>query len=584
MTIPGDRDVRGGLRFGESRSSEGVGPSSGISRSLAAATFLLPVFVFFVELGTPALWDPDEGRNAEIARELLVDGQWRRLQLGFEPYRERLPAYYWLVAASLRFLPGDREFAARFPSAAFGVAGVWSAILWARRRFHPRVGLLSGWVLATSAGAVGAQRLVLPDGVASVLLAAALFQMGNALLEGGRFPIGFWLALAAAVAVRGPGALVLAALVAVAFASGVRDPRRLLRLRPVLGAFVLGIVLAPYALAVHSGDPAVLGAVLWRHGVLAYLDHSSGPEPSPLLLLWLAPLLLLPWGLFLPLALPRALRAEAPAEREALRYLFAWAGGVVAFGTVSAARVGGDVLPALFPLGILVARFLDEELKRPASRVLRDPILGTATLFFVALLLTPIAAYQVVATLFPAYSEPTVGLLLLAPLAVPGLAATALRNRVGTLGALAGSSVVTLVALYRFGGAVVTAYNSLEIPAGLVVAKLPSEAPLLAYGTSSHSLAFYAGRAVRNLDSLAEAEEVFRSGAPAALLTKERHLEELRSTMTRPLYYWWESDSRKLLLSNVPAPPNADRRLLLPRSSLAGDAAPRRRCFLPEPR
>src|SRR4051812_14877439 len=53
---------------------------------------------FFVDLGRPALWDPGEGRYAETVREMLLTRNWIVPTLNFEPYYDKPPGFYWLVA------------------------------------------------------------------------------------------------------------------------------------------------------------------------------------------------------------------------------------------------------------------------------------------------------------------------------------------------------------------------------------------------------------------------------------------------------------------------------------------------------
>jgi hypothetical protein len=64
--------------------------------------------------------------------------------------------------------------------------------------------------------------------------------------------------------------------------------------------------------------------------------------------------------------------------------------------------------------------------------------------------------------------------------------------------------------------------------------------------------------------SVREARPLLNAGTPVALLTKERFLPELRTALDRALYVWWEGDSKKVLLANIPPPPDSDRRILLP--------------------
>src|SRR2546429_9701251 len=77
-----------------------MGPTT---RAVGGAALLALVAggLFLHGLGRYALLDPDEARHAEVAREMAAASGVRRLflpTLDFEPYREKPPGYYWLVA------------------------------------------------------------------------------------------------------------------------------------------------------------------------------------------------------------------------------------------------------------------------------------------------------------------------------------------------------------------------------------------------------------------------------------------------------------------------------------------------------
>ena len=63
---------------------------------------VLCCLLFFCRLGVPGLTDPDEGRYAEIAREMLVLKDYLTPHLNFLPYLEKPPLVYWLTAVSLK--------------------------------------------------------------------------------------------------------------------------------------------------------------------------------------------------------------------------------------------------------------------------------------------------------------------------------------------------------------------------------------------------------------------------------------------------------------------------------------------------
>jgi hypothetical protein len=65
-----------------------------------------------------------------------------------------------------------------------------------------------------------------------------------------------------------------------------------------------------------------------------------------------------------------------------------------------------------------------------------------------------------------------------------------------------------------------------------------------------------------------KADALLHGDVPAAILTKERFLPDVRARIDQPLYVWWVGDSKKMLLATIPPPEEADRRILLPLSQL----------------
>lgn len=80
----------------------------------------IAALLFMPGLGAVHLFDWDEINFAEIAREMLVSGDWLRPQMHFEPFHEKPPLFMWLQALSMKAF-GVGEFAARFPNAVCGI-------------------------------------------------------------------------------------------------------------------------------------------------------------------------------------------------------------------------------------------------------------------------------------------------------------------------------------------------------------------------------------------------------------------------------------------------------------------------------
>ena len=71
----------------------------------------LPALLLYPRLNFRLL-EPDEGRYAEIAREMLARGDWVVPHLQGEPYLDKPPLLYWLVVFSYKMF-GVHDWAAR---------------------------------------------------------------------------------------------------------------------------------------------------------------------------------------------------------------------------------------------------------------------------------------------------------------------------------------------------------------------------------------------------------------------------------------------------------------------------------------
>lgn len=132
--------------------------------SFVARRYLLLAFLLGLALvfqGSRGLYDRDETRYAEVAREMLVSGEYLIPQRDFRPHLTKPPLTYWALAASMKIL-GQNEWAVRLPNAlAFAltafVVGLIGEALWGRR------GLWAGVIYATSLFPFAAANIVTTD-------------------------------------------------------------------------------------------------------------------------------------------------------------------------------------------------------------------------------------------------------------------------------------------------------------------------------------------------------------------------------------------------------------------------------------
>ncbi|MBN8248482.1 MAG: glycosyltransferase family 39 protein, partial [Verrucomicrobia bacterium] len=128
---------------------------------LALAILAAAVTVLF-RTGALPLIIPDEGRNAEVAREMKVSGAWLVPTYNGLPYLDKPAFYFKAVALSLGVF-GDNELGARMPSALFGLGVLLVTGLFVRRELGVRNAALAVLVVATTPLFISQARLVIFD-------------------------------------------------------------------------------------------------------------------------------------------------------------------------------------------------------------------------------------------------------------------------------------------------------------------------------------------------------------------------------------------------------------------------------------
>ncbi len=109
---------------------------------------LAAVLALGFDLGGYPLFDPDEGRNAEVAREMAETNDFVLPHLDGLPYLDKPIVYFAAAAVTMKVL-GPNETAARLPALLFTIATLVVVVRFARRRWGADTGWLAGLALAT---------------------------------------------------------------------------------------------------------------------------------------------------------------------------------------------------------------------------------------------------------------------------------------------------------------------------------------------------------------------------------------------------------------------------------------------------
>jgi 4-amino-4-deoxy-L-arabinose transferase-like glycosyltransferase len=322
---------------------------------------IVPGLLLYPSLGFH-LFEPDEGRYAEIPREMLERGDWVVPYLQSEPYLDKPPLLYWLVMLSYQLF-GVAAWSARLVPALASHAGILATYLLGRRSLGERAAFWGALLLSLAPGFISVGRLLVLDGLLTLCVTLALFCAFEA-VRGERLRWPWWLVAACCcglgVLTKGPIALLLplVPLAAYGWLSG-----RLCRLSPracfAFAGVVLGVI-APWYIAICRALPQFAGDFFWRHNVVRFLSPFDHLEPVwyyvPILLGGLLPGTLLLAGAvrFLFSSAPALARQRVPE----LGFVLLAGGWCVLFFSLSGCKLPTYILPAFPPLVLALGYYM----------------------------------------------------------------------------------------------------------------------------------------------------------------------------------------------------------------------------------
>ncbi len=317
--------------------------------ALGAVT-VLGILVLFFNLGSYGLWEPDEARYAEIAREMLALRDLVVPHLNYVAYVEKPPLLYWLIALSFKAL-GRNEFAARLIPALSALAGVLMVFFFARRTLGRRQGLMAAAILATAPLYAVMGQVLTTDMLLTALVTAASFALFLHYREGGRWCWAAYIAMGLATLTKGPVGIALPVLSILAFLWWNGElGGAFRRFHAVAGAVIVLAIAAPWFVAISIAEPGFTDFYFVGEYVKRVFQPSySHGEP----IYFYAPVLiggLLPWPLIAPF-----LRWRQSAANPARRFCIAASAVTIAAFSIASAKLIPYILPAFPPLAVLIA-------------------------------------------------------------------------------------------------------------------------------------------------------------------------------------------------------------------------------------
>ena len=493
----------------------------------------LAFVVLFWRLGEPTFWDPDEAHYAETSREMIESGDWWAPYYNEQPFFDK-PVLFHQLQASAMGIFADPELGARAVSALAALGLILVTHWFASTLISRDVARVAALMLGGSPGVFALSRYAILDtlftlftfGGAACLAVAALRDRTRLQWIG-------YIAFALGVLVKGPIALVLAALTFVLLVAASPDlRRRLLALHWIVGLVLIVAIAAPWFIYMDRrfGQAFVQGYFL-DENVRLFAASRFANQPGFWFYFQILATGLLPWTGLLVGRMVDDLRCVWRGERvdHIETMLWAWTMAIVGFFTASTFKLDHYVFPAAPALCVLCARaWTDVRLHHRASSTaasrlglyLIGPFLVAVGMgcgyFLIARLALPRAAIVVPVALTAA------GALLTALANVRG----ALPPRVPWL--VTGALIVTYAGVVAFVLPALEERKAVPHIAQWVAARAHDGVRIASYRMNRWTPAyrFYVGRHVRMLEDPVEAERFFSKPEPFYCVMRRNAYDE----------------------------------------------------------
>jgi 4-amino-4-deoxy-L-arabinose transferase-like glycosyltransferase len=351
---------------------------------------------YFSHLGAIGFVGPDEPRYAWIARDMAETGDWVTPRLYGKAWFEKPPLYYWGAAICFKLF-GVSEASARLSSA---ISALFATLAMAWLAWCIYGAETARWLLLllpTTVGMIGFSHAAATDMPFSAMLTIAMVCAAvivglvpdessrddarhDAPLQGethaARRPwlalilFGFFLGLA--VLAKGPAAIILCGGAVFFWALFTKRWRDALRLFHPAASAAFCLTALPWYILCARRNPDFFRIFIIEHNFKRYLT----PEFQHIQPFWFyIPILcvaLLPWTAGSLILAKDAVRAwqETGWRKSLSLFLVGWILVPIIFFSISRSKLPGYVLPAIPPLGLLVARAFSIRIHKalPGSR------------------------------------------------------------------------------------------------------------------------------------------------------------------------------------------------------------------------
>jgi 4-amino-4-deoxy-L-arabinose transferase-like glycosyltransferase len=329
-----------------------------ISRRSLLLIVLAVVVIWFGNLEYRKLVQTDEGRYAEIPREMVASGDWVTPRLNDFKYFEKPPLQYWATAIAYEVF-GEQQWTSRLWTALTGFAGILLTWFAGVRLFGREAGAYAALICASSTLYVLMGHINTLDMGVTFFITLGIFSLLIAQKEEQptmrrNWMWLAWAAMALAVLSKGLMGLILPGAALFLYSVFNRDLLIWKRMHWISGILVFLLVAAPWFVLVMQANPEFFDFFFIHEHLQRFTSKVHGRYQPwhyfiPILLLGL-----LPWTLLMFTAVAKAWQSGTAKLFSPQRFLLVWVVFIYLFFTASGSKLASYLLPMVPPLALLI--------------------------------------------------------------------------------------------------------------------------------------------------------------------------------------------------------------------------------------
>ncbi|MDO8650868.1 MAG: glycosyltransferase family 39 protein [Undibacterium sp.] len=321
------------------------------------------LLVWFYMLGARTLVPTDEGRYAEMAREMLVTGDWITPRLNGIKYFEKPPLQAWMNVITFEMF-GLGDWQARLWTGLCGLLSIALVAHTGRKVFNARIGINAALVLGSSLLWAASSHYNSLDMAVAAMMSISLCglllsqrQQATAAEQRNGMVL-CWVGMALAVLSKGLIGVVLPGAVLIIYTFVARDWSIWKRLHMGKGLLIFFAIVSPWFILVALKNPEHPHFFFIHEHLQRFTSNVHKRYQPAYFFIAILALGIFPWLGLLLQGMWSALKKE-PAGFQPKKMLLVWSAFIFVFFSISNSKLTGYILPIFPSLALLIALQLE---------------------------------------------------------------------------------------------------------------------------------------------------------------------------------------------------------------------------------